>query len=133
MIDLLVAILVGFIGGVASGLFGVGGGAIFVPAMVLLLDEPQHSAQGVSLGIIVITAMSGSYVNMRNRNIDFRVFSLVTPVAVAAVLVGAYAASLLSSETLQRIFGVAVILVALRTFYDSWRHGSPVEPQVPSD
>lgn len=121
MVELIAAVLLGFLGGVASGLFGVGGGAIFVPAMVLLLGEPQHSAQGVSLAIIVVTATSGSYVNLRNRNIEGRVFVLVTPAAVVAVLAASYVASQLSGETLQRIFGVAVILVALRTFYEAWR------------
>jgi uncharacterized membrane protein YfcA len=120
-VDVLVAIAVGFIGGVASGLFGVGGGAIFVPAMVLLLGEEQHTAQGVSLAVIVLTAISGSYVNLRHNNVEKTVFAAVTPVAVIAVLGSSYVANQLSAETLQRIFGVAVVLVALRMFWTTWR------------
>ena len=118
---IVIAILTGLVGGVASGLFGVGGGAIFVPAMVLLLGEEQHTAQGVSLAVIVLTATSGTYVNLRHQNVERTVFAAVTPVAVIAVLAGSYLANLLSADVLQRIFGVAVVLVALRMFYATWR------------
>jgi uncharacterized membrane protein YfcA len=122
IVELIVAVGIGLVGGIASGLFGVGGGAIFVPAMVILLDEDQHTAQGVSLAVIVLTAVAGSYVNLTNDNVDARVFRAVTPAAVVAVLVGAYIASLVSGETLQRIFGIAIVLVALRMLYATWRY-----------
>jgi uncharacterized membrane protein YfcA len=122
IVELIVAVGIGLVGGIASGLFGVGGGAIFVPAMVILLDEDQHTAQGVSLAVIVLTAVAGSYVNLTNDNVDSRVFRAVTPAAVVAVLVGAYIASLVSGETLQRIFGIAIVLVALRMLYATWRY-----------
>jgi uncharacterized protein len=121
IVELIVAVGVGLVGGIASGLFGVGGGAIFVPAMVILLDQDQHTAQGVSLAVIVLTAAAGSYVNLRHHNVDAKTFRAVTPVAVAAVLAGSYIASLLSGEALQRIFGIAVVLVAIRMFYATWR------------
>ncbi|HET9201141.1 MAG TPA: sulfite exporter TauE/SafE family protein [Dehalococcoidia bacterium] len=119
--ELLIAVAVGLVGGIASGLFGVGGGAIFVPAMVILLGEDQHTAQGVSLAVIVLTALAGSYVNVKHDNLERSVFLAVMPMAVIAVVVGSYLANLLSGETLQRIFGVAVIVVALRMFYASFR------------
>ena len=122
IVELIVAVGIGLVGGVASGLFGVGGGAIFVPAMVILLDEDQHTAQGVSLAVIVLTAVAGSYVNLTNDNVDARVFRAVTPAAVVAVLAGAYIASLVSGEALQRIFGIAIVLVALRMLYATWRY-----------
>jgi uncharacterized membrane protein YfcA len=122
IVELIVAVGIGLVGGIASGLFGVGGGAIFVPAMVILLDEDQHTAQGVSLAVIVLTAVAGSYVNLTNDNVDARVFRAVTPAAVVAVLAGAYIASLVSGEALQRIFGIAIVLVALRMLYATWRY-----------
>jgi uncharacterized protein len=121
IVELIVAVGIGLVGGVASGLFGVGGGAIFVPAMVLLLNEDQHTAQGVSLAVIVLTAIAGSYVNLTHDNVDSKVFRAVTPAAVVAVLVGSYMASLLSGEALQRIFGIAVVVVAIRMLYAAWR------------
>ena len=121
IVELIVAVGIGLVGGVASGLFGVGGGAIFVPAMVLLLNEDQHTAQGVSLAVIVLTAIAGSYVNLTHENVDSRVFRAVTPAAVVAVLAGSYIASLLSGEALQRIFGIAVVMVAIRMLYATWR------------
>jgi uncharacterized protein len=118
-VEIVVAVLAGVIGGIASGLFGVGGGAIFVPTLVLLLDEPQHAAQGTSLGIIIVTAISGTLVNARYRNIDYDVMTRVAPVAVIAVVIGSYLASLLSEDALQKVFGVAVVAVALRMIYDT--------------
>jgi uncharacterized membrane protein YfcA len=61
-------------------------------------------------------------VNLTNDNVDSRVFRAVTPAAVVAVLVGAYIASLVSGEALQRIFGIAIVLVALRMLYATWRY-----------
>ena len=53
------ALVIGFIGGFAGGLLGIGGGAIYIPAMVLILDEQQHLAQGASLAAIISTAVVG--------------------------------------------------------------------------
>jgi uncharacterized protein len=129
--DILIALLTGLLGGVASGLLGIGGGAIFVPAMVLLLDEPQHGAQGASLAVIVLTATSGTIVNARHHNVDYTVFGRVMPAAVVAVLVGSYLASLLSADTLQTLFGVIVIAVALRMLFGTFRQETPeVQAQV---
>ncbi|MPZ24059.1 MAG: TSUP family transporter [Dehalococcoidia bacterium] len=132
MLDILIAIVAGLLGGIASGLFGVGGGAIFVPAMVLLLDEPQHSAQGVSLAVIVLTAMSGSYVNAKNKNIDKRVLIAVMPVAIVAVLASSWVASLLSADALRKVFGVIIVLVSIRLFTDRGHRAEQVPAKAPA-
>jgi hypothetical protein len=124
VLDVLVAVLTGLLGGVASGLLGIGGGAVFVPAMVLLLDEPQHAAQGASLAVIVLTATSGTIVNVSHDNVDYRIFSRVMPAAVVAVLLGSYVASLMSADTLQTLFGVVVVAVASRMLLSTFRRQS---------
>ena len=55
--EIVLLLAVGFAGGFAGGLLGIGGGAIYVPAMVLLLEENQHLAQGASLAAIVATGL----------------------------------------------------------------------------
>ena len=59
--DIVLAILFGFAGGMLGGLVGVGGGILFVPALVIFLDEPQVRAEATSLLAIVIVAIAGTW------------------------------------------------------------------------
>ena len=114
------SLLIGLVGGAFGGLLGIGGGAIFVPALVLLLGQYQHIAQGISLIVIISTALSGTAVNLRSGYIDKKIVIWVTPPAVILAIIGGYTAGLLDSETLSRIFGFVVLYVAIRSFYTTW-------------
>jgi len=112
----VIALIVGLIAGASAGLFGVGGGFLMVPAMVLLLDQSQHVAQGTSLLVIVPTTLVGTALNVRRRNVDL---PLLVPLAVAGIVgavLGALASVRLDPDTLRRIFGIVMILVSLRLF-----------------
>ncbi|HEX9711323.1 MAG TPA: sulfite exporter TauE/SafE family protein [Actinomycetota bacterium] len=114
--DVVIALIVGLIAGASAGLFGVGGGFLMVPAMVLLLDQSQHVAQGTSLLVIVPTTLVGTALNVRRRNVDL---PLLVPLAVAGIVgavLGALASVRLDPDTLRRIFGIVMILVSLRLF-----------------
>lgn len=113
--DLLLGLLIGLVGGAAGGLLGIGGGTLFVPAMVLLLGVDQHVAQGVSLVVIVPTAISATQANLRGGFVDIEIARWVTPFAVVLAFVGAFVAGLLDGDTLSRIFGLIVIYVGGRT------------------
>lgn len=63
-------VVVGVVSGITAGLFGVGGGLIMVPAMVLLLSLPDALAKGTSLAVIVPTALVGTCRNARVKNTD---------------------------------------------------------------
>ena len=121
--DVVVALLIGLAGGTFGGLLGIGGGTLFVPALVLILGEDQHVAQGVSLVVIVPTAMSATAANLRRGYVDREVAAWVTPAAVALALGGAFLAGRIEGETLSRIFGVVVVYVGSRSLYSSWRSG----------
>ena len=71
--DAAVGVLVGLVAGTISGMFGVGGGTVPIPAMVLLLSVEQHTAQGVALGAMLVTATAGALTHYRQRNIDLKV------------------------------------------------------------
>ena len=105
---------IGLVGGLVSGALGVGGGAIFVPALVILLGVDQHAAQGVSLCVIVGAALVGAATHARHGSTDLATAMRIAPLAVPAGLAGAYAASLIGGATLQRIFAVVVIVVGLQ-------------------
>ena len=124
MEDVLIALAVGFAGGVAAGLLGIGGGAVFIPGMVFLLDREQNVAQGISLTVIVVTALVAGWKHSRHGNVDFQVARWMIPIAVLLSVVGALLATQLSAEVLRRIFGSFVLIVALRVLYEtitSWR------------
>jgi uncharacterized membrane protein YfcA len=111
-------ILVGLAAGTLSGLVGVGGGIIIVPALVLLLGFTQKEAQGTSLGILllpigilgVIQYYKGGYINVH----------YVLTIAVA-FLIGSYLGSKLaislSDEKVKKIFAIALMLIAIRMLF----------------
>lgn len=111
---LLAALVVGAVAGLLSGVLGVGGGIVIVPLMALALHQGQHVAQGVSLAVIVPTALVGSWTNWRKGNIDWRTAMLFAVGAVSGSLLGASIAGHLSGRLLQQVF--AAVLVALGYF-----------------
>ncbi|MCH8008692.1 MAG: sulfite exporter TauE/SafE family protein [Chloroflexi bacterium] len=113
MLEILALLLIGFVGGFAGGLLGIGGGAIYVPAMVLILDEQQHIAQGASLAAIIATAAVGGYTHFRRQNVDVRTVLWVAPIAVIAGFAAALLADSLDAGTLRRVFAVVSLYFAL--------------------
>ena len=119
------ALLIGLAGGFAGGMLGIGGGAIYVPAMVLLLDENQHLAQGASLAAIVSTGIVGSLTHLRRGNVDVPAVAQVAPAAVIAGFVAGFIADRLDADILQRIFGVVMAYLALNMIWGALQPGRP--------
>lgn len=111
--EIIFVLLVGLVGGFAGGLLGIGGGAIYIPMMVLFLDEPQHVAQGVSLAAIVATALVGGFTHLRRGNVDVGVVAWVAPAAIVAGLGAAFLADALEASVLRRIFAVVALYFSI--------------------
>jgi hypothetical protein len=105
---------IGLAGGVVCGALGVGGGAIFVPALVLLAGVAQHDAQGVSLCVIVGAAAVGARTHARHGSIDAAAARWIVPTAVPAGLAGAFTASLLDGRVLQVVFASVLVVVGIQ-------------------
>jgi uncharacterized membrane protein YfcA len=106
-------IVVGFFAGVMSGLFGVGGGIVMVPALIIASGMDSLTARGTSLAVIVGSAISGTIANLKKGNID-KAFALITGLAgVPATFVGVY----LSKQVPQRISLIlfSLILITIAT------------------
>jgi uncharacterized protein len=113
----LLAGLIGLVGGVASGLFGVGGGIVMVPAMLLLLSPPIQDikmAIGTSLLVIIPTAVVGSIKHFTQGNIDLRTALALAPLAVCGGYLGAWLTTQIHADNLKRAFGGLLILVGVR-------------------
>lgn len=115
MYVLLAGAVIGLLGGVLSGVLGVGGGVLFVPALVLLLGLPQLQAHGVSLAVVAVTAAAGGWTHYRQGHIELRVAASIAPAAVLSALVGSTLAGMLSADALQRVFALVLLGVGVQT------------------
>lgn len=112
-----VAILLGLAAGVLSGMFGVGGGILFVPALVAL-GLGQLEAQGTSLLAILPTVLAGTWNQRRYGNLRPRTALVVGLASIVGVEVGARLATQLPDSTLRRLFAVLLFGVAAQL---AWR------------
>ena len=115
--SIVAAIGIGLLAGVLSGMLGIGGGTIAIPGMVLLLEVEQHTAQGVSLGAMLLAAMVGAVVHYRQGNVKLNVALWIAPVAVVFSILGAWAAGMISAEWLTRVFAIALLALGLRLLF----------------
>jgi uncharacterized protein len=109
-----IAAVIGLISGMASGLFGVGGGIVMVPAMVYLMTMDIKLAVGTSLAVIIPTAAIGVFKHQQLGNIDWRVALSLAPTAICGGYLGAWLTREISSANLKRAFGVFLILVGIK-------------------
>jgi uncharacterized membrane protein YfcA len=115
--------VLGVAAGVMSGLFGVGGGVIFVPLLTLVLGLGQLDAEATSLAAIVPVVAVGAWRQDRAGLVRRRPAVLVGLASLAGVIAGASVATSLSDATLRRIFGLFLVGVAVQFAVRAWRHG----------
>lgn len=108
----LVAVL-GIVAGVISGLFGVGGAIVVVPGLVLLAKLPQHTANGTSLGALLLpVGLLGFLQYYKRGQVNLAYAAIVAAGLFVGALVGARLAAGLSDASLRRGFGVFLLFVA---------------------
>jgi len=112
---ILLLILVGLVAGTLSGLVGVGGGIIIVPALVLLLGFSQHQAQGTSLGLLLLPVGILAVINYYNKGfIDLKVVGIMCAAFVIGGWLGSKMALSLSQETVKKIFAIVLFYTAFK-------------------
>jgi uncharacterized membrane protein YfcA len=115
---ILLLLVVGLAAGMLSGLVGLGGGVIIVPALVYLMGFSQHQATGTSLGILLLPAGIFAVINYYNKGyIDIKVVLLI----FAGFLIGGWLGSKislsLSQVTLKKVFAVILLLIAGKVLF----------------
>jgi uncharacterized membrane protein YfcA len=105
---------VGTVAGLFSGLFGVGGGSVMVPLLILWLAYDQRTATGTSLAAIVLIAGVGTITGAIYGNLHAGDAALVGLPAVAGVLVGTSAQQRIATPTLSIVFAVLLAVVGVR-------------------
>jgi uncharacterized membrane protein YfcA len=115
---LLLAAAIGLFAGVLAGLFGVGGGILFVPTLTLVLGLTQLHAEATSLLAILPTSIAGAWRQGRYGNVRWRPALILGLAAVAGVEGGVQIAESLPEHVLRRLFGVLMLAVAAQL---AWR------------
>ncbi|NND75147.1 MAG: sulfite exporter TauE/SafE family protein [Ilumatobacter sp.] len=109
-------ILVGVLTGTLSGLLGIGGGIVMVPAMIVLFGMEPVIAKGSSVTVIVPTSVTGTVRNRYRANVDLRVAAVVGLSGAASAVAGGIVADGLSSSISNVMFAVLLVLVAASQF-----------------
>ncbi len=114
----LLLILIGLVAGVFSGMIGIGGAIIIIPALIYLLHLDQHTAQGTSLAIMLPPIGLLAVINYYKAGAMNLKFALIIAVAF---LVGGYFGSRIALnipvESLRKVFATVLFLIALRMFF----------------
>jgi uncharacterized membrane protein YfcA len=112
--DYLLAAILGFAGGAVGGVLGVGGGIIFVPALVIFFDEPQLRAEATSLLAIVPVGLVGAWRQNRFGNVRVRDGLIVGALSPLGVLAGVVLANTVSERVLEVSFATLALVIAVQ-------------------
>jgi uncharacterized membrane protein YfcA len=119
----VIAIVVGLAAGVLAGLFGVGGGILFVPALTLVFGLEQHNAEATSLLAILPTVAVGSWQQRRYGNVRWAAAVALGLAGIGGVVAGGFLAVALPESVLRRLFGALLVLTAVQLGWRAWRRG----------
>ncbi|HJS70796.1 MAG TPA: sulfite exporter TauE/SafE family protein [Gaiellaceae bacterium] len=118
---IILALVLGFGAGMLSGMFGVGGGILFVPTLVLVVGLGQLEAQSTSLAAIIPVVAFGAWQQHHAGNVRWRYGLIIGVVSVAGVLAGASLAISLDEDLLRKLFAGFLIVVAAQLVWSTRR------------
>ena len=110
-------LVLGFAAGVLAGLFGVGGGILFVPTLVLVASLSQLEAEATSLLAIIPAVVAGAWQQQRYGNVRWRAAAVLGLSAIAGVEAGVRVADALPDDVLRRLFAALMIAVAAQLIW----------------
>ena len=104
--DTIMALTIGALGGFFAGLLGIGGGVIYIPAILRFLHRPMKVAQATSLAMVAVVALIGTVKHSMLGNIDWTLALVLACGTIPASYLGARVAVKLRNRTLEKIFGI---------------------------
>ncbi len=114
-------LILGIVTGTLSGLLGVGGGVIVVPALMLLFGASDVVAKGTSLLMMIPSALAGTVPNIKRRNMNLPAALIVGVSASATTYLGSYAAHVVSVSLANALFSVFLLFVAGQLLWKAWK------------
>jgi uncharacterized protein len=113
--SILLFILLGIAAGMLSGLIGIGGGVIIVPALLFIFGFTQHQAQGTTLALLVPPiGILAAWAYYRHGYIDFHAALFIGIGFLFGSFLGAKVATGISNIVIERIFGIALLLISMK-------------------
>jgi|KBSMisStaDraftv2_1062788.scaffolds.fasta_scaffold00974_7 uncharacterized membrane protein YfcA len=114
----VIILLIGLVAGVLSGLVGVGGGIVVVPALIYFLAFSQQQAQGTSLGLLLLPAGILAVVNYYKQGyVDYRVVGVLALGFIVGSFFGSKVALSLPQETVKKIFAIVMLIVSIKMLF----------------
>ncbi|HEX5575950.1 MAG TPA: sulfite exporter TauE/SafE family protein [Gemmatimonadales bacterium] len=117
-----VFLAIGVTAGVLSGLFGIGGGVLIIPSLIFFAKFHTKLAIGTSLGAMLLpVGLLGAYAYYQEGNVNVKASLLIGLGLFLGAYVGARLAQTISGTTLQRMFAVFILLMAIRLWVEAGR------------
>jgi hypothetical protein len=111
-------IFIGLLAGLLSGLIGIGGGIIIIPILVIFFGFSQKMAQGTTLALLVPPiGILAAWTYYKEGFVNLPIAALMCAGFVLGGLIGAKFAVNLSNQTLERIFGIALLIISLKMIF----------------
>ena len=118
MTNIALYLLLGLVAGIFSGLIGIGGGVIIVPALVILFGLSQHQAQGTTLALLVPPiGFLAAWTYYQQGYVDLKIAAFICLGFFLGGLIGARLATGLSNAALERVFGIALLLISIKMIF----------------
>ena len=115
---ILLLAVIGIAAGILSGMIGIGGGIIIVPALVFVLGFSQQQAQGTSLGLLLLPVGILAVMNYyRQGFIDVKVVGIMSVTFILGGWLGSKLALSLPQETIKKIFAIVMMVIALKMLF----------------
>ncbi|MGG0285518.1 sulfite exporter TauE/SafE family protein [Peribacillus butanolivorans] len=113
----LVAILIALVVGFSSGLFGIGGGSLMVPVMILMFFFPPHMAVATSMFMVFLSSITNSITHISLGNVNWPYAFALIPGAWFGAKLGAFINTRLKSTSLENMLKIVLIIIGLRLIY----------------
>lgn len=112
----MVQILIGLVAGIISGI-GMGGGTVLIFLLTTISGLEQHTAQAINLIFFIPTSISAIIVNIKNKNIDFKLAFVISICGIIGAIIGARLSINTNVETLRKYFGYFLAIIAVHEIY----------------
>ena len=112
----MINIVTGFVSGIISGM-GIGGGAILIPALIIIEGISQQLAQGINLTYFIPTAVISLIVHIKNKNVEFRTAWIIGGCGMLGAVIGSMVAVSLNGDFLRKAFGIFLFIVGISEIF----------------
>lgn len=118
--EMILFLMIGLAAGILSGMFGIGGGLIIIPALVFLVGMDQHTAQGTSLGALLLpVGLLGFLTYYRHGHVHLKGAFLIAFGLFLGAWIGGVIANALPVRLLSRLFSLFLFFVAIRMWFEN--------------